>query len=900
MAIITKRAPAPNRIAGFCAACLTFLLALPLHAFTPPEQHKYNIISSRLENGMDVIVIENHGLSLVTIEIVVKNGSYTEPPDYNGLSHLYEHMFFKGNQVIPNQERYMERLRELGAQWNGTTGEERVNYYMTIDKKNLREGAQFIRNALRYPLFKEEELRREWPVVLGEFDRNEAEPGFHLQREIDRLLWYKYYSRKNPIGDRDVIFNATREQMKTIQQRYYIPNNSALIVAGDVNPSEVFDLAEELFGDWKPGEDPHIKYPEPEHPPIENTGRIAVIAPVKTITIDISWQGPSVGKDTAATYAADVLSYILSQADSQFQKNLVDTGLVDGVGLTYSTQVRTGPISLLATTSADRLDKAWAAIEEQIKLLDDPAYITDEQIESAKNMIEINEIYSRERSTEFANSIASWWATAGLNYYLDYIDNLRKVTRDDLYRYIQTYIKGQKRIEGALMSAEDSGKVEFTKTGQIIRPASGSSKVAFEKSPGKATQKEVTTEEFDVAGLKVVLRENTANEIVVAQMMLIGGLQFYGPANAGRELTILETLDKGSKKFSKAEVNQQFARTGATLGAEARPDYSIFSLTTLLRDLDKNFPMFADAITSPLLADDEAKLSITRRLQSIKSQEQMPDLYLPILASKNFYKGFSYEAPPSGTEAALSGITPEDLRKIHHDTFIRSRMKLFIVGNINKETATRLVTEGFKDLPQGAYERKVLLRKEDLPSSLLVEKRELPTNYIFGAYNAPNLSAPDFYAAQVALSILDDRLFEEIRTKRNLTYAVSASISSRLSNYGALYVTAVAPEKTLPIMFDEIDRIGREPVTEKELKDKIEEMITSNLMKKQTNASQAASLILYDAVGPGWQAEAQSIEKIRSVTAEQIQEFAKKYLKNISFAILGNPEQVDEKLFTSH
>ena len=108
---------------------------------------KYGISTHKLDNGLEVIVIENHSVPLVTVELDVKNGSYTESPEYDGLSHLYEHMFFKANASIPNQEAYMERLRELGATFNGTTSEERVNYFITFPKDSLEQGMVFMYNA---------------------------------------------------------------------------------------------------------------------------------------------------------------------------------------------------------------------------------------------------------------------------------------------------------------------------------------------------------------------------------------------------------------------------------------------------------------------------------------------------------------------------------------------------------------------------------------------------------------------------------------------------------------------------------------------------------------------------------------------------------------------------------
>ncbi len=423
---------------------------------TPVLAQKYGISSKVLENGLEVIVIENHGVPLATIEICSKNGAYTEPPELDGLSHLYEHMFFKANKAIPNQERYLERTRELGMSWNGSTSDERVNYFFTLHKDDLDEGLEFMNNAIRYPLFLREELLREREVVIGEFDRAEASPYFHLGRAIGKKLWYKYFSRKNVIGDRDTILAADEGKLRLIQSRYYIPNNSALIVAGDVTPSEVFAKVGAMFGDWERAPDPFEEHPVPEHPPLEKNSVVAVTQPVNFVVIQRQWHGPSMKDDVKATFAADVFSFILSQPDSKFQKNLRDAGLVDGISLGYQSLTYTGPISLGARTSTDRYEAAVAAIDAEIKKFDDPDYFTDEQIEFAKNQLEIGEIYGQERADQFAHTISYWWCSSGsLDYYMDYIENLRAVTREDIYNYVRTYIKGKPSVTGVLLSDAD-------------------------------------------------------------------------------------------------------------------------------------------------------------------------------------------------------------------------------------------------------------------------------------------------------------------------------------------------------------------------------------------------------------------------------------------------------------
>ena len=162
-------------------------------------------------------MFEDHSVPIVTIELAVRNGSFTEPPELNGLSHLYEHMFFKANRAIANAEQYLQRIGQLGIAYNGETREEVVEYYFTTTSPNLRAAMNFMRDATRYPLFDEGEFERERQVVIGEIDRNESEPGFYLNREMNDRLFYKFPSRKNALGNRQTVSSATTAMMRLIQ-----------------------------------------------------------------------------------------------------------------------------------------------------------------------------------------------------------------------------------------------------------------------------------------------------------------------------------------------------------------------------------------------------------------------------------------------------------------------------------------------------------------------------------------------------------------------------------------------------------------------------------------------------------------------------------------------------------
>jgi zinc protease len=420
------------------------------------------IHDTTLANGLSVIVIENHALPLVTVELDVKNGAYTENPEYDGLSHLYEHMFFKANRAMPSQERYLERLRELGGSWNGTTSEERVNYFVTVGRDSAAPALQFMEDAIRFPLFRPEELVRERPVVLGEFDRNEANPFFHLIRGVDTLLWSPaFYSRKNVIGNRDVIVATPQEKMQTIQRRYYVPNNTALILSGDITPARGFQLAARVFGDWPRGADPFAT-PAPNPPPLERSRAVIVERPVGSVTLVMRWQGPSVGQDPAATYAADVLSTILANPASEFQKRLVDSGLAFNVSLGYYTLNHVGPITLFAQTAPDKLTALQAAVFQEIARLADSTAVPPEELAAAQTQLGIQALYEREVPTNWAHTVGFWWSVAGLDYYRTYVPDMQHVTRSALARYVRTYLQGKPSVTGVLISPQARAQLGLT------------------------------------------------------------------------------------------------------------------------------------------------------------------------------------------------------------------------------------------------------------------------------------------------------------------------------------------------------------------------------------------------------------------------------------------------------
>lgn len=475
----TRHAPAASGWGGGARRALLSVVALvgvALGVLTPAPALAQRALLEQfihrrvLPNGLEVIVVENRGVPLVTIEAVVKNGAFTQTPEDEGLPHLFEHMFFKANDDYPEPDGVMIRASLLGAIANAETREELVNYYFTLPSDSLEGGLALMSSALQRPRFLATELAREKQVVLGEYDRAESEPFWHLDQAMSRALWGAAFTRKNTIGNRGVLQRVTPEQMRTIQRRYYVPNNTALIIAGDVTPADAFQRAERLFATWPRGEDPFVANPIPPVPPLTRDAGVIVEQDVSAATVLIQWHGPSVGADPRATFVADVFSDYLNLPGSEFQRRLVDSGLWQGVLVNYYTLNQVGPITVSGQTTPDKLREAIPALMRELQRVGEPGYFTAEQLEAVKSRRATDSAFGRERTSGFAHTLGFWWSVASLEYYFSYLDEMAKQQPADLVAYARRYILGRPHVTGLLINAPARARIGLSQE-ELVRLA---------------------------------------------------------------------------------------------------------------------------------------------------------------------------------------------------------------------------------------------------------------------------------------------------------------------------------------------------------------------------------------------------------------------------------------------
>ena len=405
------------------------------------------------------------------------------------------------------------------------------------------------------------------------------------------------------------------------------------------------------------------------------------------------------------------------------------------------------------------------------------------------------------------------------------------------------------------------------------------------------------TVSFDVNGLKVIFKPNTANDIISARLYFRGGVSNLTQETAGLENFSLIVAQKATKNFPKDMLSSRLDRMNSKISSFSGKDFSSLDMLSVKQNFQDTWAIFADILNNPIFNNEDVELERQKIISSIEQSKDDPDSYQSDLADQTYFAGHPYAIPVDGTVQSVSSFTAADLKDYLLGRTQTSQLLLVVVGNTTKDEIETLVKDSFGKLTKGDYKADPLPSVNHQEPSLLIVQRDIPTNYIIGQFPVPSIGDPQRYAALMAGSILRDRMWEEVRTKRGLSYAPSSGTSGRFSSFGFIYVTAVDADSTIKVMINELEKIQTEGVTEKDLKDKINQYITRVYMSMETNAAQANRLATYELAGQGYAAAENFIPDLKKVTPADIQNLCKENIKNLQFVLIGNPETLTIKNF---
>lgn len=861
-------------------------VALVIAASATPALAEDVIHQRRLDNGLEVLVVEKKQAPIVTIEIAVKTGAFTEDRETNGLSHLYEHMFFKGNAAIPTQEAYMKRIQELGIAFNGTTGDERVNYFITLPSKSFAAGMKFMADALHTPLFNQEEMEKERLVVAGEYDRVESQNNHYLRRDMAKALYGDDAIRKNAIGIREVINRATRETMVAFKNTFYVPNNALLTIVGDVNRTEAQALVEKHFGptQWKEGEDPHVKNRRAPMPRLEAskavvTTRDQVAIPVLAVT----WNGPDTDRDPRATLVADVWGGLVAQRSGRFQKAFRDGGLATSAALGYATRREGGEIYFQAQLQKPVTDVREALLKEIASMVEDATYWNDEQLENAKNSLRVGRAYDAQSGLNLTHTLSFNWASASLDYYRTYLDETARVTLDEVREFVKGYIAARPYVIGALVTAKDNK----------LDPATLLGTPPEQRSDPMAAA--VTTFQLE-SGVKVIARKDAGLEIASLQVFIDGGAAFLTKETQGIERLALLTALEGSKDFPRDEQRKTLERLGARLGTEANYDYSAVGVQAPKDVFLESAGVLASCLREPELAAQAVDQRKKETLAGLKREKENPDNHVRLLANQLLYAGHPCENRVDGTPETVEKLDADAMRRALSEALTAGRVTIVFVTPFEQAEVQKFATDlfGWVKKAEGGPARATVGPAHPKERSIF-EKKQTETTYMRGQFVMPGPGEPGFAAARVLMTILSQRLWEEVRTKRALSYAPGAGIAQTRANYAMVAASTKDPKQTLEVMNAEIAKLKEKLIEPADIRNIVNGDITGKAQRAEGAAAHAISLGRAELLSGGWQRFYDETADLARVTPEQVRDAARKLLVEPRWAFVG-PEPVEEKL----
>ncbi|MBO7123561.1 MAG: insulinase family protein [Treponema sp.] len=415
----------------------------------------------QLDNGLSVFVREDHKVPLAYIEIAVRAGGVTQRRDNTGIFHLYEHMMFKGNSMCKDSAAFQKTLSELGVDdWNGTTGEHCVNYYFTIPSEDLKKGMEFWSAAIREPLLDQKEFEDEKKVVISEIQAKYNSPGTILGSFFNKTFFPNAPWQLDPSGAVATVQEASLDELKSIKEKYYVPNNAALFIGGDVDAKEVRRLAQEIFGDWQKSDFDFNSECAVQNPEPFNQTRFFVM-PNEQVSPQIAqilvyYRGPDADFDRASTYPLDVFTDYINDPSSIYAKELWDDKELkvisgDYVGGGYSTRRRTGLIHFYGTVLEpeaalpSRVKKFYDDISKSIiqDFADEKKVIGKKKLLEMKKSRDDRQIIAAENFQSLLSDARGWWTLCDKDYCYYRNKKMDAVTDPQIAAALKKYVVGK-------------------------------------------------------------------------------------------------------------------------------------------------------------------------------------------------------------------------------------------------------------------------------------------------------------------------------------------------------------------------------------------------------------------------------------------------------------------------
>lgn len=851
-----------------------------------------------LDNGLTVIVREDHSAPVVAVVTYVRAGYFDESDDVVGISHVLEHMYFKGTARRGAGEIARE-TKLAGGYLNAGTIYDHTSYYTVLPSGSLEQALDIQADALQHSAIDEDELARELQVIVQEAKRKLDNPGAFVHETLFATMFDVHRMRRWRIGTAPVLSGFTRDDVWRFYRALYRASNTILVIAGDVDPDRAFELAAEKYGSMDGGV--VARDVGPTEPDRREFRYREVAGDIAQTHIEWGWRTPGALHDD--TPALDVLAVAIGRGRaSRLYRHVRDAGVVASASAYNYSPTDIGVFGFSA--ELDAADTA-AAFERLAGALHGVRMhgFTVAEVERARNMLEAQQLRSLQTVDGQAMTIASWQAHGDWRLADDYMRRVLAVTADDLRDVASRYLDPDAltvvvyRPDAAgEFAGDDSARVRRVIDDADVLPTSpDTATVAPAAVSGVTGRTGIVTESVEDgvhsyatsdARARIVIKPRRTAPLVSLALYCRGGRIAETEATAGITTLMARTSVRGTRTRSAGELAGSMEALGAGLSAVADTDLVGWSTTVPARHFEAALELLLDAALEPVFASDEAERERKIVLSGLDQLRDDMHQYPVRLALSQAFAGHSYGFDVAVVERAVRQLDAAALGAWHREHVLGGAPTVFVVGDIADPDAAAAAIAGMLD---GRLHEPVSSEPRvpawPAAAGARIEERDKAQTALALAFPGPARNDDDIYALQLlsaAISGLGGRLFEELRSRRSLAYAVSAAPMARWLSGSFIAYIGTAPdreEEARTELLRELAGTAAEPLASDELDRARRYLIGSWQIGQQTHARQLADLAHALLLGTGLDELRLFEERIRAVAATDVQAAAERWLR---------------------
>ncbi|BDS08433.1 peptidase M16 [Oceaniferula spumae] len=813
----------------------------------------------QLENGLTIILDPDCAAPVISTQAWVATGSMHEGNFLGaGLSHLLEHMVFKGTESYDGKA-ISDTVQAAGGEWNAYTTFDRTVYYIDGPSDSTQTFLKVLTEMVFKPTFPADEFEKEKDVIRREIDMGLDDP----DDRNSQLLYSTAYSvdpRQHPIiGHTELFDQLSHEDMVSYHRDRYTTENVFLSISGDFNKQELLQYLEEICGDI-PRRFTRLAQVTPEPPQLGQRIRRDTFA-IPTSKLTLAWQVPSLEHPDAAPL--DVLATILgSGRSSRLYQNIREKqGLCHHIaGWSMISPGQTGLFAVSAIVDHDKREELQEAILKEISQLPNSDFF--DELKKATRMTLASQFRTLTTASGRASDLASnWHDTRNLNFTRDYIDMVSRVTTDDLQRVARTYLVPQVLTITSL-DPEDAEEADAKNEASVQR--------------GEMQTRTLTN------GLTLVTQCDSRLPTVSITVATLTGLPSESTENAGINALLAKLMTKGTTTRTAEEIAVTMDSLGASFGISCGNNTTLTSASCLQPDVKTALGIVADMIQNPVLPPDALERERGAMIAGLQEQAEDPLSVAFRKLRPSLFGEAGYGLNGSGTEESLNKLTREDLAKHHKKYFTAANSVVAIFGDIDPDKCARLVEELFSTMPKGTRSH---TGDQEFPTpsvhELHLDKQQAVLTVGFRGASA---SDDDNHALELIHDYCTDMagpLFTKIREDLGLAYYVSATQFHGVNTGMFAFYLGTSPDQldtAKSILLGEIKTIAENGIPKETLESVKTTWLASHALANQKIGSLARLSAIDCLLGFPADHHLKAPDEIRALTDEAIRAAAKKYL----------------------